>query len=86
MRNLLWTPEAWEDFEYWLDQSPECVEKIRVLIRECQRNPFSGIGKPEALRHNLSGHWSRRITHADRMVYRVEPTEIVIVALRYHYK
>lgn len=86
MKNLLFTPEAWEDWEYWLDESPENVRKIRELIRDCQRHPFTGLGKPEPLKHALSGHWSRRITLADRMVYRVEQDLLVIVMLRYHYK
>lgn len=86
MRNLLWTPEAWADFEFWLDESPETVNRIRTLIKETVRNPFSGIGKPEPLKHDLTGHWSRRITQTDRMVYRVEHSQLVIIALRYHYK
>lgn len=61
-------------------------QKIRELIRDCQRHPFTGLGKPEPLKHALSGHWSRRITLADRMVYRVEQDLLVIVMLRYHYK
>lgn len=86
MRNLLFTAEAWSDFEYWLDKDPEKAERIRDLLKECMRTPFTGTGKPEPLKHELSGYWSRRITHADRMVYRADKDTIVIIALRYHYK
>ena len=86
MRNILFTPEAWADFEYWLDKDPEKAERIRDLIKECMRTPFTGTGKPEPLKHELSGYWSRRITHADRMVYSADKYNLTVIALRYHYK
>lgn len=86
MRELLWTPEAWADFESWLDENPEMIQRIRTMIKETARAPFSGIGKPEPLKHNLTGFWSRRITQSDRMVYAVKDDRLVIIALRYHYK
>lgn len=85
MRELLWTPEAWADFESWLDENPEMIPRIRSLLKEASRTPFSGIGKPEPLRHSLAGFWSRRITRSDRMVYTVQNNRLVIIALRYHY-
>lgn len=86
MRELLWTPEAWADFESWLDENPEMIPRIRIMIKETARAPFSGIGKPEPLKHNLTGFWSRRITQSDRMVYAVKDDRLAIIALRYHYK
>lgn len=86
MRELLWTPEAWADFESWLDENPEMIPRIRIMIKETARAPFSGIGKPEPLKHNLTGFCSRRITQSDRMVYAVKDDRLVIIALRYHYK
>lgn len=86
MRELLWTPEAWADFESWLDENPEMIPRIRIMIKETARAPFSGIGKPEPLKHNLTGFWSRRFTQSDRMVYAVKDDRLVIIALRYHYK
>ncbi|MDD4818149.1 MAG: Txe/YoeB family addiction module toxin [Victivallaceae bacterium] len=86
MRSLLFAAEAWEDFEYWLDSQPETVERIRQLVKECQRTPFSGTGKPEPLKHELSGYWSRRINGNDRMVYKVSDDCIFIATLRLHYK
>ena len=86
MRNLLFTPEAWEDFEYWLANNPDMVKRIMSLIRDCCREPFQGIGKPEPLKHQLSGYWSRRINREDRMVYRIDENgTLVIIQLRTHY-
>lgn len=86
MRNLQFTPEAWEDFEYWLDNDPEKITKIRNLLQECMRHPFTGTGKPEPLKHDLTGCWSRRVTISDRMVYKVGDNNITVLMLRYHYK
>ena len=85
MKKLLFMPEAWEDFEYWIDRDPDTVDKIRLLLKECCREPFRGIGKPEPLKHQLSGYWSRRISREDRMVYRVDRDTLVILQLRSHY-
>ena len=82
---LIFADEAWADYLYWQKQDKRMVERINKLIRETQRAPFSGIGKPEALKHALSGFWSRRITDEHRMVYRVEGNDLLIAQLRFHY-
>jgi len=82
---LVFADEAWEDYLYWQKQDRKMVERINKLIREIQREPFAGVGKPEALKHALSGFWSRRITDEHRMVYRVQDGELQIAQLRFHY-
>ena len=82
---LVFADEAWEDYLYWQKQDRKTMERINKLIRETQREPFSGVGKPEALKHALSGFWSRRITDEHRVVYRIEGGELQIVQLRFHY-
>ena len=82
---LIFAEEAWEDYLYWLQQDRRMDERINKLIRETQRQPFAGMGKPEPLKHALSGFWSRRITDEHRMVYRVESDALMIAQLRFHY-
>lgn len=82
---LIFADEAWEDYLYWQRQDRRITERINKLIRETQREPYSGIGKPEALKHALSGFCSRRITDEHRMVYRVEGDDLLIAQLRFHY-
>jgi toxin YoeB len=86
---LLWTEKAWEDYWFWRDNDPDTLKKINALIEDIQRNPFRGLGKPEALKFALSGWWSRRITQEHRLVYRVsgKPGNQVleIAQCRYHY-
>jgi toxin YoeB len=82
---LVFADEAWEDYLYWQEQDKRMVERINKLIREVRRDPFAGIGKPEALKHALSGFWSRRITDEHRMVYRAEGDTPQIAQLRFHY-
>ena len=82
---LLFADEAWEDYLYWQKHDKRMVERINKLIRETQRDPFAGVGKPEALRHALAGFWSRRISEEHRMVYRVEGDALLLAQLRYHY-
>lgn len=82
---LIFADEAWEDYLYWQKQDKRMVERINKLICETQREPFSGVGKPEALKHALSGFWSRRITDEHRMVYCVEDNGLLIAQLRFHY-
>ena len=82
---LLFADEAWEDYLYWQKQDTRMVERINKLIRETQREPFAGVGKPEPLKHALAGFWSRRITDEHRMVYRVEGKILMIAQLRVHY-
>ena len=82
---LIFADEAWEDYLYWQKQDRKMVERINKLIREIQREPFAGIGKPEQLKHALSGFWSRRITDEHRVVYSVEGDALWIAQLRFHY-
>lgn len=82
---LVFADEAWEDYLYWQKQDRRMVERTKKLIRETQREPFSGVGKPEPLKHALSGFWSRRLTDEQRMVYKVEGDALLLAQLRYHY-
>ena len=82
---LIFSDEAWEDYLYLQKQDRKMVERINKLIQEVKRDPFSGVGKPEPLKHALAGFWSRRITDEHRMVYRVEGNALQIAQLRYHY-
>jgi toxin YoeB len=86
---VLWTDKAWGDYRYWHNNDPDTLKKINTLIEDIERNPFRGLGKPEALKFALSGWWSRRITQEHRLVYRVsgKPGEQVleIAQCRYHY-
>lgn len=82
---LVFSDEAWEDYLCWQKQDKRMVERINKLIRETQREPFTGVGKPEPLKHALSGFWSRRITEEHRMVYKAEDDALLLAQLRYHY-
>lgn len=82
---LTFADAAWEDYLYWQAQDKRMLKRINELIRATQRDPFSGIGKPEPLKHALAGFWSRRITDEHRMVYKVEGDALLIAQLRYHY-
>jgi len=82
---LVFADAAWEDDLYWQKQDRKMLERINKLIRDIQREPFVGVGKPEPLKHALSGFWSRRITDEHRIVYRIEGDELQIVQLRFHY-
>jgi toxin YoeB len=82
---LVWQKHAWEDYVYWQTTDPAVLKKINELIRDCLRNPFHGIGKPEALKGNLSGCWSRRITAEHRLVYMVREERLHVLQCRYHY-
>ena len=79
---LIFADEAWEDYLYWQKQDKRMVERINKLIRETQREPFAGIGKPEPLKHALSGYWSRRITDEHRIVYRLSLIHISSAPIR----
>jgi toxin YoeB len=76
---------AWEDYLYWQQTDKATLERINILIKEIQRTPFEGIGKPEALKHQLSGFWSRRIDDRNRLVYAVEDNTLLIAQCRDHY-
>jgi len=82
---VLWTNKALQQYHFWQKTNFKIEQKIINLIASIKQTPFQGIGKPEPLRENLAGHWSRRITRKDRLVYRVEARTIIIVACRYHY-
>lgn len=86
---LLWGESAWEDYLYWQASDPDVLRRINSLVQDIRRNPFSGIGKPEPLRGDLAGWWSRRITGEHRIVYRItgvgDEQRLEIVACRYHY-
>ena len=82
---LTWTAAAWADYVWWQQQDRKTLKRINMLIQETMRSPFAGIGKPEPLRENLSGFWSRRIDETNRLVYTVVDSELVIIACCYHY-
>jgi len=82
---LVWTKAAWEDYVYWQTQDRKTLRRINQLIKDASRSPESGIGKPEPLRENLSGLWSRRIDEVNRLVYLVDGDDLVILTCRYHY-
>ncbi len=84
-RKLAWTDEAWTGYLYWQSQDKKTLKRINKLISDTMRQPFEGIGKPESLRENLSGFWSRRIDDTNRLVYAVDDNFIAIISCRYHY-
>ena len=83
---LTWTLAAWEDYQYWQGQDKKTVKRINLLIQDALRRPFTGIGKPEPLRENLAGFWSRRIDETNRLVYASDHDDLVMIACRYHYE
>lgn len=86
---LVFSDQAWEDYQYWVNTNDKVRERINELIKQCKRTPFKGTGKPEPLRGDLTGWWSRRISQEDRMVYRVsgagDSQSLEIAQLRFHY-
>ncbi len=85
MFDLLFLPDGWEDYLYWQSQDKKTLRRINALIKDIQRSPFEGLGKPEPLKGNYQGWWSRRIDEVNRIVYKVETGQIVIVQCRTHY-
>ncbi len=83
---LVFAEQGWEDICYWLTTDRKVAKRLIRLIDECRRNPFDGIGKPEALKENYSGYWSRRLTDEHRLVYKVTGDELWIAQARYHYR
>jgi toxin YoeB len=83
--NVTFTPTALDDLRYWLKTDKRQAERVLALLEEIRRTPFDGTGKPEPLRFQLAGCWSRRIDREHRLVYQVEESEIVVIACRYHY-
>ena len=83
--NLIFSENAWDDYLYWQKTDKKVLKRINQLISDIQRSPFEGIGKPEPLKHALSGYWSRRIDSEHRIVYRTDDDAVFIAQLRYHY-
>ena len=82
---LIFSEHAGDDYQYWVETDRQVLKRINRLIQEIRREPFSGTGKPEPLKHGLSGYWSRRINDEHRIVYRVSYDAVLIAQLRYHY-
>lgn len=82
---LVFTRNAWEEYSTWFEQDKNMLKKINSLIKEIQRTPFEGKGKPEPLKYDLTGLWSRRIERGHRLVYQIGNNEIIIVSCKYHY-
>lgn len=83
--NIVFTELSWEQYQYWQKTDKKILERIHELIKDIQRNQFKGIGKPEPLKGNLKGFWSRRIDEEHRLVYRIQNQQVEIVQCRYHY-
>lgn len=83
--NLIFSDQAWEDYQHWQDTDKKVIRRIHELLKDIKRNPQSGIGKPEPLRHALAGYWSRRIDQEHRLVYRITAQGILLAQMRYHY-
>ena len=84
-RILAWTDEAWDSYVYWQSQDKKTLKRINKLVKATKSNPFQGIGKPEPLKENLSGFWSRRIDDTNRLVYAVDDNYLTIISCRFHY-
>ncbi|HEJ9487486.1 TPA: Txe/YoeB family addiction module toxin [Proteus mirabilis] len=82
---LIFSEQSWSDYLYWQQIDKKIIKRINELIKDIKRTPFSGIGKPEPLKHNLAGFWSRRITDEHRLIYRITDSAIEIASCRYHY-
>ena len=82
---LIFSEKAWEDYLYWQKTYKKILRRINLLIQDIKRSPFEGIGKPEPLKYDLSGYWSRRIDDEHRIVYKVQNDAILLSQLRYHY-
>jgi len=83
---LAWTKEAWSDYVYWKGQDKKTLKRLNKLIINTLRSPFEGIGKPEPLKENLAGFWSRRIDDNNRLIYAVDESTLTIISCRYHYE
>ena len=83
--NKLFSEHAWDEYLYWHNKDKKILKKIHELIRDIERNGYTGIGKPEALRHELSGYWSRRISESDRLIYKIQEDTIYIIGCKSHY-
>lgn len=83
---LVFTELAWQDYLWFQEHNRKLLKRLNALIKDAQRNPFEGLGKPEPLKSDLSGYWSRRINSEHRLVYGVSETELIIISCRYHYQ
>jgi toxin YoeB len=81
----LFTDEAWDDYQFWIETDKKQLKRIHLLIKDIDRHPFEGIGKPEPLKANLQGYWSRRIDAEHRIIYAAEENSITFISFRYHY-
>ncbi|WP_066740284.1 Txe/YoeB family addiction module toxin [Cupriavidus sp. D384] len=84
-RNILFTADAWDQYLFWQGQDRKTLKRINQLVEDARRSPFEGIGKPEPLKGNLTGFWSRRIDDTNRLVYKADDAAVSIVSCRYHY-
>jgi len=82
---LIFAEKAWDDYLYWQKTDKKILKRINTLIKDIKRDPFEGVGKPEPLKHALSGYWSRRINDEHRIIYKVNDESLLIAQLRYHY-
>ena len=82
---VVFLDQGWEDYLYWQSHDKKVLKKINKLLKDIDRDPFNGLGSPEALKHDLSGYWSRRITLEHRLVYRMQKGQIRVLQCRYHY-
>lgn len=85
MMLISWTELSWKSYLYWQTSDKKILKRINDLIKDIKRNPFHGIGKPEALKFDLAGKWSRRINDEHRLVYEIKNSELIIYQCRYHY-
>ncbi len=83
--DTLWTEIGWSDYEYWQKQDKKTLKRINSLIKDIKRNGYIGLGKPEPLKHDFQGYWSRRIDDTNRLVYKIEENTLIIVQCRSHY-
>ena len=86
MNNLVFEPQALADLTWWIRENKRMALRIMRLLEDVQRDPFQGLGKPEPLKHNLSGAWSRRIDKEHRLIYQVTESNIIIIGCKYHYR
>ncbi len=82
---IVWQENAWDDYLFWQKNDKQKLKRINQLIRDCQRNKFEGIGKPEPLKENLAGFWSRRIDNEHRLIYKIQENRLHIIQCRFHY-
>ena len=84
--NIIFTEKAWTEYTDWQIEDKKTLKRINLLIQDIQRNGYEGIGKPEPLRYDLNGYWSRRINETDRLVYRIDEKNVYILQCKYHYR